>query len=70
MNCTVKSLKFDCLVVFYLKLGVVSVWSFCTEVVVYINTSPYFCEHQTDHVIGAQAGDGRGLEGWRCITKN
>lgn len=25
MNCTVKSLQFDCSVVFYLKLGVVSV---------------------------------------------
>lgn len=55
MNCTVKSLQFDCSVVFYLKLGVVSVWVFCTEVVVYIDTSPYFCERQTDHMIGAQA---------------
>lgn len=28
MNCTVKSLQFYCLVVFYLKLGVVSVCFF------------------------------------------
>lgn len=40
-------------VVFYLKLGVFMFGFFCTEVFVYIDTSPYFC--QTDDVIGAQA---------------
>lgn len=39
MNCTVESPQFDRSVVFYLKLGVVSVRVFCTEVVVYIDKS-------------------------------
>lgn len=63
INCTVKSLQFDCSVVFYLKLGVVFVWFFCTEVVVYIDTSPYFCERQIDDVIGAEALEEAGLGG-------
>lgn len=35
---------------------------FCTDVVVYMDTSPSFCERHTDVVIGAQAGR-RSLEG-------
>lgn len=50
------------MVVFYLELGVLSLF-FCTEVVVYIDTSPYFCQRQTDDVIGAEAWKEAGLGG-------
>lgn len=36
---------------------------FCTEVVVYI-ASPYFCERQTDDVIGAEVCEEAGPGGW------
>lgn len=72
MNCTVKFPQLDRFVVFYLKLRVVCLFVcfFCTEVVVYIDTSPYFCEHQTDDVIGAEVWQGAWPGGWASYYRN
>lgn len=60
MNCTVKWFQLDCSVVFYLKFGVgsFSLVSFCTEVVVFINLSPYFRERQNKDWTRCLAGGG------------
>lgn len=63
MNCTVQFssvLLFGCFLSQAWGCFCLFRFFFCTEVVVYIDTSPYFCEHQTDNVIGAEAWEEAG----------
>ena len=73
MNCTVESLWVWWFCCFLSKARVVSVRGFCTEVAVYINTSPYFCEQTMwleRRPRWAGPVSGRGLDGVVSYYRN